>query len=157
MDPNIQQNIKVLTNNSYLKKGKNLMATQWEQRNRLDEQQRLPRSSHCVANQALTLKGQTLNAANPMVDENGRPRRRRTEVKGADLASTSADQLQAERRAHKTQPAHHHEGVVLYPFVLAQVHFRFPLLLCPLFFFFFLTSQFSQSELQERHVNGVGA
>jgi hypothetical protein len=71
----------------------------------------------------MEMEDRTLDAVDTVVFELLGPRRCRSEVKGSDLASASSHELQAESGTHKPQPTGHHEGVPLYAFVLAQVHF----------------------------------
>lgn len=64
-----------------------------------------------------------LEAADAVVGQLEGPRGMMAEVKGANLASTSADELQAKGRADEAQTTGDHEGVAFDAFIFAQVHF----------------------------------
>lgn len=65
----------------------------------------------------------TLDAMDALVFKALGPRGRGSEVKDSDLASASSHELQAESGTNESEPAGHYEGIPLYAFILAQVHF----------------------------------
>lgn len=63
-----------------------------------------------------------MDEVNTMGEEIMGPGRSGSEVKGADLESASAEQLQAESGTDEAETAGDYEGVALDAFVLAQMH-----------------------------------
>lgn len=68
--------------------------------------------------------GGTLDEVEGMVGaETVGPGRLGFDIKGGDLTCPSPEKLKAKGRTHKTQTTCYHEALILYAFVLAEMHF----------------------------------
>lgn len=103
-------------------------------------------------------KDQTSDKMNAISAEIVGPGRMGTKIEGLDDTSPSSDELKAEGSAHESKATRHHKAAILYPLVLAQMHFD-PLLVSTLSVLEWISSevltlqtgQFTQSQIPLGH------